>query len=243
VGSGGGAKGVLADKRHADRAARVAADTAALQALHVIRVVGGGSRDAAPASTSPPPLPRPHCATAADHGGSDSDGSDGEALARYRASRLAELRARGGSHPPGGAVTELPDGDAFVAAVDGMRPPRAAVVLLWEVWLPASAQVRGALEALAARGGAGAPAFFALRASLATASLDPVGLPAIVVYLGGDVIASLLRVHEVAAPAGGPTPRRARGALSPAMLAGREAPAAVCADALEAALRRAGAWG
>lgn len=235
-GGGGGAKGVLADKRRADRAARVAADTAALQALHATRVVGGGSRDAAPL---PVPSP-PHEDSADDSGGSD----DGEALARYRAGRLAELRARS-SHPPGGAVVvELPDGDAFVAAVDGVHPPRAAVVLLWEAWLPASVPVRGALEALAARGGAGAPAFFALRASLATTSLDPVGLPAVVVYLGGDVLASLLRVHEeAAARAGGPSPRRAGGALTPAVLAGREAPAAVCADALEAALRRAGAWG
>ena len=169
---------------------------------------------------------RVHCGFSVEHAGpgaSEDEEDEAAYLARYRAERLAELRRgmRGDARPPEAAacavhpeaeVPELADGDALLAALaspPGCAPGPAGgpllILLLWESHLPAAAALRAAFARLGAlplrAPGGHHPRLAAMRASAATARLDEIGLPAIVLYArgatgGARVVGTLLRAHE-----------------------------------------------
>jgi hypothetical protein len=202
-GRGKGAKAARADAQWDALQRTKAADADALRALDALRGSAGG-RGGVPAAAAGD-NPESGDVDSEEAGSDDDDDDDAGFLARYRRLRLAQLKSAAASAPPHGPVygdlRELAAGHELPPAVDGVPPPAAAVVLLWEPYLPAA-------RALRAAGAALAPAhpgtcFLALRAGLASASFDPIALPALVVYRGGAVAATLLRAHELLAADGG----------------------------------------
>lgn len=195
--SGGGPKAVLADARWARRRVAIEAERGELEAREARRAAGGrddDDGDVAPAG-EPDSL---HPSMSADAAAVDDDSDDGygDFMARYRATRIAEFRVSLGL-PTYGTVVEAADAAAFGDAIDAADPRAFVAALLYETFLPEARHARAALDGVArahprllcvaARGGA------------VSRGLDVIALPALLVYRGGALHSSVLRVHECAA--------------------------------------------
>lgn len=225
----GGVRGQLADKRWADYQAQKAADVASLRALDALRR-SHAPRASAGALGNSGVAAAPHGHMARDAGSvsvsdrgqdgsgddaeDDDDTDDGFFLRAYRETRLAALRAAHASAAAAATATTaaaatggvmygeletLGSAQELPPAVDSVPRSQRAVLLLHERSLPASVAVHAALAELARAHPA--TRMLVLPVELAGRSFDPIALPALVVYAGGDVVATLLRVHEAAAAA------------------------------------------
>ena len=159
--------------------------------------VTGGFWEAASGAPPPPPT-----AAAADAAADDDDDDDDAFFAAYRATRLREMAAAA-ALPSYGKVRALDDRIAFVDAVDAVDARVFAVVLLYEPYIPACRALLRVLPEVAAL--RPHTCFMTLPATTATAGFDAAGLPALVVYKGGETVEALVRVSDAL----GPTPTAA----------------------------------
>jgi len=134
----------------------------------------------------------------------DSPTSDSDAfLLRDRAARRAALRARcRETLPPHfGHCFDITVADGLPRSVDDSSPRSFVLCLIWnERACSESAAWRAAWGALA-------PAhpralFLALESSVASDGWDPIALPALAVYRGGETVAAHVRLHGPAAEGG-----------------------------------------
>lgn len=198
-------KRTLADQQWKSYQSQKISDVAGLKALdasrNVSRCSGTSPGDADIATID-------HSSTAAAHDGGkrfdhemddDDSGDDGDGfMAAYRAKRLAEITkqalGRVSTRVSYGTLRELVEATDLVTDVDAVPAPQLAVVLFHEPYLPACRAVRTALETVAHNHPHAC--FLSMRSTVASASFDPIALPAIVAYRGGKVIATILRAHE-----------------------------------------------
>jgi hypothetical protein len=194
---GGGPKAVLADAAYASRLDAAATTRAAAERAHALRRICFGGAVEAP---SLPAVPAGSELDSRDErrasdGDSHEDGEedDGDFLARFRAQRLAQLRVAS-TMPSYGGVEEVTAAFDFTDAVDGADRRALVVTLLHEDFVPECRPARAALAAFAAAHVH--VRCLSARSSVLSASFDVVALPALLLYRGGALLDSLLRIHE-----------------------------------------------
>lgn len=151
----------------------------------------GGAR-ASHAATSAGVAASGTAAAKTGSGDDDEDDDDGF-FASYRAARLAQMKAAAAG-PKFGSVRVLMSAADYVAAVDAVDPRALCCVVLHEPFIPACRALLAALDAAAAS--VPQVCFMTLQSSLASESIDVVGLPAVIVYKGGETVKSFVRVQE-----------------------------------------------
>lgn len=160
----------------------------------------------------------------ADGGGDDGDEAGGDDfMAQYKARRLAELRAKAGGSSSGsdsagagsssrgvmpgaaaavaatmpefGDVLEVESRDDFLEKVDGAPAVSFVAVLVWEPFIRSAAHLKSVVWPQLAE--AHPHVLFATaQSAMLSESIDVVGLPAIVIYRGGETVAALVRVQD-----------------------------------------------
>jgi Phosducin len=91
---------------------------------------------------------------------------------------------------------EITSQDQFVSTLDAIDKRSFAVVLMWERFIPAAAHLKArvwpALSSLHPH-----VAFLSAISSCLSESIDVIGLPAIVIYKGGQTVEAIVRAHDV----------------------------------------------
>lgn len=165
-------------------------------------------------------------ASADTGGGGADDGDDGgeDFMAQYKARRLAEMRARAGGGAAGGgvgsslassggrsassassaAVAAMPEfGDVlevesredFLEKIDGAPARSFVAVLVWEPFIRSAAHLKAVVWPQLAEAHPHVQ-FASAQSAMLSESIDVVGLPAIIVYRGGETVAALVRVQD-----------------------------------------------
>jgi hypothetical protein len=203
VGRNTGAKAVLRDhKEHKAREA-VARERATMERDAMVHRIAHGTSMAAPSvSAAAQAAERRAAARARDGGADDSDDSDGDDdgdgdsdddfMAQYRASRMSQLQV-GAARPRWGELKEV-DKYQMLEELEDVDAAKVVVVHLYEEYHAGCRKLNGVLENLARR----MPSlrFLRLRATAAQPDFDPVALPTLMVYRGGELLESLLRVTD-----------------------------------------------
>jgi hypothetical protein len=198
-----GVKGVIADYKEHKREARYAAEVAELERKETLRrmcygaTYSGASYSAAAAAAA--------VVKQRDADGSDADDEDEDGfMQNYRAQRLAQLKEGG---DVGGCSSanvaratcmfgEVKEVDKFqmVAEVDEESTGVAIVVHLYEEFVPGCRVTNKLLEPLARKH----PhvKFLRIRSTEANEDFDHVALPALLIYMDGELQNSLMRITD-----------------------------------------------
>lgn len=118
---------------------------------------------------------------------------DDEFLARYHRRRLLELQ-RTKALPEFEGVEEV-DPVGFSVAVDKTDCRVAVVVHLYETYVPACRSLAAILENLSRNSMRGVR-FLSLKASSASATLDPLALPSVLLYRAGQLVGNLTPITQ-----------------------------------------------
>jgi hypothetical protein len=188
-----GVKGVLADYREHQNMVHMERERAALERKEVLRrMCYGATFTAEPAATVVKPRD-------ADDDGVDEEEEEADFMESYRAQRMQELQGGAGS-----AITntgrdlfgEVKEVDKFqmVDEIDKESRGVAVVVHLYEEFVAGCRVTNKLLEPLARKN----PhvKFLRIRATEANKDFDHVALPALLIYMDGELQNSLMRITD-----------------------------------------------
>ena len=200
MGRNTGAKAVLRDKKAHDAREADGRERARLQREAVVHRAAYGVVASGPSvSAAAQAEERRAAAKARDGGADESDESDFEGsdeddafMAQYRASRISQLQVSA-ARPQFGELREV-DQFQMLDELEGGDAEKVVVVHLYEEHHAGCRKLNGVLEGLARR--MQSLQFLRLRATLAQKDFDPVALPTLMVYRGGELVESLLRVTD-----------------------------------------------
>lgn len=123
---------------------------------------------------------------------SDDGDDDSTFMAQYRAARISQLKGSA-ARPQFGELKEV-DKFQLLDALEGGDTEKLVVVHLYEEYHAGCRKLNGVLEGLARR--MAGLQFLRLRATSAQPDFDPIALPTLMVYRGGQLVESLLRVTD-----------------------------------------------